>query len=77
MRQGKKKELMPVGFDNYIWACYLEFLEENHVLTEDGGKRLKDGVEFDWADAKNRNPMVSNGVWKDLLLFHLYHFKYN
>ncbi len=70
-------QLMPIGFDHYIWACFLEFLEDNHVLTEDGDKRLKDGVEFNWADAKNRNPMVSDEVWKDALLFHLRHFNYN
>ncbi len=68
---------MPIDFDSYIWACFLEFLEENHELTEDGGKRLKDGVEYKWTGSKNRNPIVSDELWKEVLFAHLRHLRDN
>lgn len=73
----KKIILHPISFDQYLWDCFLELLEHNHELTPDGGKRLKDGVEFNWQNAKNRNPMVVDELWKEILLKHLRHYGYN
>ena len=61
-------------FDEYIWDSFVCFLniEGNHYETEDGGKYLKDGIEFRPLDVINRNPsQVSDLLWKEVLLSHL------
>lgn len=72
-----KIELMRMHFDNHIWACFLEFLDANHVKTNDEGKRLKEGVEYDWLKTKNRNPIVPKELWEEMLWRHLNYLNYN
>ncbi len=72
----KRRELMSISFDNYIWACFLEFLQENEIET-DNGRELKEGVQFDSGDTKNRNTIVPDQLWKEILFRHLYRFPYN
>lgn len=64
-------------FDKHIWDYFLEFLEANHELTEEGFKVLKEGVTFDWKKVPNRNAMVANELWQDVLSRHLHNLNYN
>lgn len=69
--------LAPIPFNKYIWSCFLEFLDEYNEKMENEGKQLKEGTEFNWNDTKNRNPIVPQKLWEDILLRHLHHLNYN
>lgn len=77
MKKKNQIELMQMPFDNYIWACFLKFLEANHVKTEDGAKRLKEGAFYYWNQTRNRNPIVPEKLWEEILWRHLQYTNYN
>jgi len=77
MNKKRKKVLNPRSFDQHLWDCYLELLEDNHELTPDGGMKLKDGIEFNWYNAKNRTSIVHDELWREVLIKHLRHYEYN
>ena len=74
-----KLKLKRRDFEDYIWNCFLDFLnkEENHDRDR-GGKQLKKGKEYYVSSTKNRNPrQVPKHLWVELLKRHLHNQNYN
>lgn len=67
------------NFDVYLFDCFEQFLnkEENHDKVE-GGKCLKDGVEFRARDITNNCPeIVCFHTWQAIVYRHQREFNYN
>jgi hypothetical protein len=81
MRRRKTKQtgLERTDFDDYIFQCFIQFLEdENNYIETEEGRKLRAGVDFELGDARNRNlNQVCNGLWKEVLRSHLHNYTYN
>ncbi len=73
-----KRKIKPLTFDTHIWNSFVDFLHtEGNFQIVNEGIILRDGVEFLWTFTPNRNPIVSQEIWEDILLNHLLRYKYN
>ena len=79
MKTENNKGIEKVDFETYLWDCFTQFInKEGNYIRVGGGKRLKDGLEYNVTDVRNRNPMqVSKKMWKEVVIRHLLHFTYN
>jgi hypothetical protein len=77
----KEKELKREDLDAYLLKYYFKLLLTPgfyEVSGEKNGRKLRKDINFSFANAPNRNPkIISEGVWKSMVYYHLRRYIYN
>jgi len=68
-----KRELKPISLDHYLTCFMFQFIGRmgNHIRINDKQIKLNPAIKFDFLDAPNRNKVVANDVFRNILQWHL------